>query len=65
MSFQETDGLVGRSYRTFGKLVEKRIPIVIETVSDYFPTEPVRFIRGNDVVVFGLRLFRRTVARPC
>ncbi len=37
--FPETDGLVGRSYRTFGKLVEKRIPIVIETVSDYFPTE--------------------------
>jgi len=36
--FPETDELVGRSYRTFRELVEKRIPIVIETVTDYFPT---------------------------
>lgn len=37
--FPETDEVVTGSDDTFQELVEKRIPIVIETVADYFPTE--------------------------
>jgi hypothetical protein len=37
--FPEADEVVTGSDDTFQELVEKRIPIVIETVADYFPAE--------------------------
>jgi hypothetical protein len=63
--FPESDEVVNGSDDTFQELVEKRIPIVIETVADYFPAELLDSYRGNDTVVFGWWVFRRTVARPC